>query len=73
MTDILSDEFIEKANAELAEKPCPVCGATGTASVSKKFLPSPSFSLAGMQDKLSGRFELVLECSACGAKGRLSQ
>ena len=73
MNDILSDEFIEKANAELVEKPCPICGALGTTSVSKKFVPSKSFSLAGVQDKLSGRFELILECSACGVQGRLSQ
>ncbi len=73
MTDILSEEYITAANAELAFKPCPVCGEFGTAMVAKKFLPSASFSLAGRQDKLSGRFELVLSCSACGIEARLSK
>lgn len=71
--DIKSDAFIAEANAELATKPCPVCATVGTASVSRKFLPSRFFSLSGAQDKMSGSFELVLECSHCGVQGRLSQ
>lgn len=71
--DILSDDYIAQANTELATKPCLSCRTIGTASVSKQFLPSPAFSLAGAQAKVSGSFALVLECSHCGLRGRVSE
>lgn len=71
--DILSAEYIRDANAELAEKPCPVCGVVGAASVAKRFVPSQNFSLAGAQAKLSGQFQLILSCRSCGVQARLYQ
>lgn len=71
--DILSESYIETANAELKTKPCPVCAAMGTASVSKKFVPSRFFSLSGAGDKMSGSFELVLDCTGCGVEAVLHQ
>jgi hypothetical protein len=71
--DILSDEYIAEANDELAEKPCPVCKAQGTAFVVREFVQSNSFSLSGSQMKLSGRFELILHCRMCQVTARLSQ
>lgn len=71
--DILSLEYITTANAELRTKPCPMCQKVGTASVAKEFLPSKNFSLAGVQDKLSGSFALVMTCTNCGGKARLYQ
>jgi hypothetical protein len=70
--DILSEAYISAANDELAEKPCPVCKAMGTAYVVREFVPSNTFSLPGAQMKLSGRFELILHCRMCQVTGRLS-
>lgn len=71
--DILSDSYIERANEELHTKPCPNCDKLGSAQVSRQFIPSENFSLAGAQDKLSGSFHLILDCPHCGLKARLYQ
>lgn len=64
---------LEAFNDALRDKgtPCPKCAAVGTLSMAWKFLPSRlgTYSVAGVQPKVSARRALVGTCSACGAQG----
>lgn len=53
--------------------PCPKCRAVGTLTMAWKFVPSTlgTYSLAGVQPKVSARRLLVATCSACGVKARV--
>lgn len=48
-------------------KPCPECGAAGTVALRPALIVQPlgSFSLAGVQLKVSAREGWELACSAC--------
>lgn len=48
-------------------KPCPKCGAAGTVALRPALIVQPlgSFSLAGVQLKVSAREGWELACSAC--------
>lgn len=66
-----TDIWLAQAQREAREKECPRCEATHCLVVRREFLTSDTFSLAGAQLKLSGRFEITLSCSACGLRARL--
>lgn len=50
------------------KSPCPRCAETGTLSVASELVANPlgSFSVPGMQMKVTARDRPVLRCSACG-------
>jgi predicted RNA-binding Zn-ribbon protein involved in translation (DUF1610 family) len=75
MVDIMSDEWIARANEELHTiKGCPHCGGK-RASISRQMTARDmgTFSLSGNQDKMSCIATLILECSECGVRGVLEE
>ena len=73
MIDTLSDEYAQKANEELKNKPCPLCLHFGSGSVEVRYAATENASLAGGQDKVSAVRYLHFSCSACKQEGRLHQ
>lgn len=67
-----TDEWLTQAKTEIATKRCPHCDVTAL-SVDREFIPSETFSLAGQQPKLSGRFEIILRCGDCKLVARLHE
>lgn len=69
-----TDEWIVQANEELKAKPCRRCGKVGGMVLEKLFAAKPlgTWSLAGMQDKVVGNFELIMSHEDCGLRGRIS-
>lgn len=62
---------------KLQDTPCPSCKAIGVLRIEEIFYAKPigSFSLPGMQAKLTGSWWPVLMCSACDftRKGRYDE
>jgi predicted RNA-binding Zn-ribbon protein involved in translation (DUF1610 family) len=72
MVDTSTPEWLAEANADLKRKGCPRCEG-GNAAITREVAAKSlgTFSLAGMQPKVSGSFVLVLDCPDCGLRGRL--
>lgn len=52
------------------DRPCPLCGISGSLSIAGEFIPKTvgSFSLAGGTPKLVVELRPVLSCDDCGGK-----